>query len=81
MDCPSCGSQQGPSNKYCETCGTLVAPDDEPVNGTREAGPSQVPAMNDDHKLGSLYPAESALAATVKFHTERTPRFRLWHLV
>src|ERR1700730_13945983 len=32
MDCPSCGKQQDPSNKYCETCGALIVPEEEPVS-------------------------------------------------
>ena len=32
MDCPSCGKQQDPSNKYCETCGVLIVPAEEPVS-------------------------------------------------
>ena len=32
MDCPSCGKQQDPSNKYCETCGVLIVPEEEPVS-------------------------------------------------
>ena len=29
MNCPSCGRQQDPSNRYCETCGTLMSFDDD----------------------------------------------------
>jgi hypothetical protein len=28
MDCPSCGRQQDPSNRYCDTCGTLMTADE-----------------------------------------------------
>lgn len=32
MDCPSCGSQQDPSNKYCDTCGVLISSDKDALD-------------------------------------------------
>jgi hypothetical protein len=32
MNCPSCGRQQDPSNKYCDICGTLISRDEEAVS-------------------------------------------------
>jgi hypothetical protein len=32
MDCPSCGRQQDPSNKYCDFCGTPISRDEEAVS-------------------------------------------------
>jgi hypothetical protein len=29
MDCPSCGRQQDPSNKFCDTCGSLISSDED----------------------------------------------------
>jgi hypothetical protein len=32
MNCPSCGRQQDPSNKYCDSCGILIVSDEEAVD-------------------------------------------------
>lgn len=29
MDCPSCGRQQDPSNRYCDMCGSLIPSDED----------------------------------------------------
>src|SRR5580700_2938633 len=65
MDCPSCGSQQDPSNKYCETCGTLIAPDDEPVSADAmfaQPSPADTGTSNSSNRSFSGYP-ETALTA------------------
>jgi hypothetical protein len=30
MNCPSCGRQQDPSNRYCDSCGSVIPSDEDP---------------------------------------------------
>lgn len=65
MDCPSCGRQQDPSNKYCDSCGTLIAPDDEAVDSRamfEQPSPQETGTINASYTGFSGYP-EATLTA------------------
>src|ERR1700722_8374860 len=65
MDCPSCGRQQDPSNKYCDSCGTLIAPAEEAVDSRamfEEPAPPETVAIDSTYTSFSGYP-EAALTA------------------
>jgi hypothetical protein len=65
MDCPSCGRQQDPSNKYCDSCGTLIAPDEEAVDSREmfeDPAPPETVAIDSTFTNFSGYP-EAALTA------------------
>ena len=65
MDCPSCGRQQDPSNKYCDSCGTLIASAEEAVDSRamfEEPAPPETVAIDSTYTSFSGYP-EAALTA------------------
>lgn len=82
MDCPSCGRRQDPSNKYCDTCGSLISSDEDapdsqemfaqpapPHNGTAGAGYGSPPDYSEP-RSGS---AQSASRPVVSRSVPRAP--------
>lgn len=66
MDCPSCGRQQDPSNRYCETCGTLMVSDKDSADSRtmfEEPAAFEQPARDNGYRSYSGS-AESSLAQT-----------------
>ena len=65
MDCPSCGRQQDPSNKFCESCGAVIAPAEEPVSVDSmfvQTSPTDTGTGGGSHTSYSGYPGAAHTA-------------------
>jgi hypothetical protein len=73
MNCLSCGRQQDPSNRYCETCGTLMSFDDDSSDSRAMFEQPPTPDTTYRSYAGPAEPSRSVPRADGSHQASRAP--------